>query len=30
VRLSFETIRERSEILHTMEADGSLTIVGAY
>jgi carbonic anhydrase len=30
VRLAVETIRERSEILRTMEADGSLKIVGAY
>jgi len=30
VRLAVETIRERSEILRTMEADGSIKIVGAY
>ena len=30
VRLAVETIRERSEILRTMEADRSLKIVGAY
>ena len=30
VRLAVETIRKRSEILRTMEADGSLKIVGAY
>ena len=30
VRLAVETIRERSEILRTMEAEGSITIVGAY
>ena len=30
VRLAVETIRERSEILRTMEAEGSLKIVGAY
>jgi carbonic anhydrase len=30
VRLAVETIRERSEILRTMEAEGSIKIVGAY
>jgi carbonic anhydrase len=30
VRLAVEAIRERSEILRTMEADGSIKIVGAY
>ena len=30
VRLAVETIRERSEILCTMEAEGSIKIVGAY
>lgn len=30
VRLAVETIRERSEILRTLEADGSIKIVGAY
>jgi carbonic anhydrase len=30
VRLAVETIRERSEILRTMEAAGSIKIVGAY
>lgn len=30
VRLAVETIRERSEILCAMEADGSIKIVGAY
>ena len=30
VRLAVETIRERSEILRTMEAEGAIKIVGAY
>ena len=30
VRLAVETIRERSEILRTMEGEGSIKIVGAY
>ena len=30
VQLAVETIRERSEILRTMEADGSIKIVGSY
>jgi len=30
MRLAVETIRERSEILRAMEADGSIKIVGAY